>query len=204
MKDTRWRTWEIIGLFWTLAAGNLLHFVYDWTGSSVAAALFSAVNESTWEHMKLLAVPWILFSLVEYIVLRSGGIAGPRAVGLLVGLAAIPLLFYGYKGIVGQGNMIVDILIFQVSVLLSFWVSWSLQKRRRLSGAGWTVLGLLVLLGVWALFLLFTFRAPDLAVFVDPLTGMREIKLRNLPHDSFGRPKAARFILTPPGEYCII
>lgn len=175
MKDTRWRTWEIISLFWTLAAGNLLHFVYDWTGSSVAAALFSAVNESTWEHMKLLAVPWILFSLVEYIVLRSGGIAGPRAVGLLVGLAAIPLLFYGYKGVVGQGNMIVDILIFQVSVLLSFWASWSLQKRRRLSGAGWTVLGLLVLLGVWALFLLFTFRAPDLAVFVDPLTGMRGI-----------------------------
>ena len=35
--------------------------------------------------------------------------------------------------------------------------------------------GLLVLLGVWALFLLFTFRAPDLAVFVDPLTGMRGI-----------------------------
>ena len=43
----------------------------------MAAALFSAVNESTWEHMKLLAVPWILFSLVEYIVLRSGGIAAP-------------------------------------------------------------------------------------------------------------------------------
>ena len=77
MKDTRWRTWEIIGLFWTLAAGNLLHFVYDWTGSSVAAALFSAVNESTWEHMKLLAVPWILFSLVEYIVLRSAALPGP-------------------------------------------------------------------------------------------------------------------------------
>ena len=83
--------------------------------------------------------------------------------------------YKSYKGVVGQGNMIVDILIFQVSVLLSFWVSWSLQKRRRLSGAGWTVLGLLVLLGVWALFLLFTFRAPDLAVFVDPLTGMRGI-----------------------------
>ena len=167
--------WELIGFAFTGAVGTLLHFVYEWTGGNPLIAAFCAVNESTWEHMKLLAVPWILFSLVEYIVLRSGGIAGPRAVGLLVGLAAIPLLFYGYKGIVGQGNMIVDILIFQVSVLLSFWVSWSLQKRRRLSGAGWTVLGLLVLLGVWALFLLFTFRAPDLAVFVDPLTGMRGI-----------------------------
>lgn len=175
MRDKRRDAWEIAGLLWTLAAGNGLHFVYDWTGESVAAALFASVNESTWEHMKLLAVPWILFSLVEYIVLRSGGIAGPRAAGLLVGLAAIPLLFYGYKGIVGQGNMIVDILIFQVAVLLAFWVSWTLQKRRRLSGAGWTVLGLLVLLGVWALFLLFTFRAPDLAVFVDPQTGTRGI-----------------------------
>lgn len=175
MKDTRWRRWEIVGLLWTLAAGNLLHFVYDWTGQSVAAGLFSAVNESTWEHMKLLAVPWILFSLVEYIAVRSGGIAAPRAAGLLVGLAAIPLLFYGYQGIVGRDSMIVDILIFQVAVLLGFWVSWTLQRRRQLSGAGWTVLGLLMLLGVWALFLLFTFRAPDLPLFIDPLTGLRGI-----------------------------
>ena len=175
MKDTHWRRWEIVGLLWTLAAGNLLHFVYDWTGQSVAAGLFSAVNESTWEHMKLLAVPWILFSLVEYIAVRSGGIVAPRAAGLLVGLAAIPLLFYGYQGIVGRDSMIVDILIFQVAVLLGFWVSWTLQRRRQLSGAGWTVLGLLMLLGVWALFLLFTFRAPDLPLFIDPLTGLRGI-----------------------------
>lgn len=175
MRDMHWRTWAVIGLLWTLAAGNLLHFVYDWTGKSVAAALFSAVNESTWEHMKLLAVPWILFSIVECIALRSGGTMAPRAAGLLAGLAAIPLLFYGYKGIVGKGSMIVDILIFQVAVLLAFWVSWTLQKRRQLSGGGWTVLGILVLLGVWALFLLFTFRAPDLAVFIDPVTGTRGI-----------------------------
>ena len=175
MKDTHLRRWEIVGLLWTLAAGNLLHFVYDWTGQSVAAGLFSAVNESTWEHMKLLAVPWILFSLAEYIAVRSGGVAAPRAAGLLVGLAAIPLLFYGYQGVVGRDSMIVDILIFQVAVLLSFWVSWTLQRRRQLSGAGWTVLGLLVLLGVWALFLLFTFRAPELPLFIDPLTGLRGI-----------------------------
>ncbi len=175
MRDMHWRTWAVIGLLWTLAAGNLLHFVYDWTGKSVAAALFSAVNESTWEHMKLLAVPWILFSIVECIALRSGGTTAPRAAGLLAGLVAIPLLFYGYKGIVGKGSMIVDILIFQIAVLLAFWVSWTLQKRRQLSGGGWTVLGILVLLGVWALFLLFTFRAPDLAVFIDPVTGTRGI-----------------------------
>ena len=171
MSDRRWRTWELVGLLFTIALGNLLHFVYDWTGKSVAAALFSAVNESTWEHMKLLAVPWILFSLVEYIVLRSGGIAGPRAAGLLVGLAAIPLLFYGYKGIVGQGNMIVDILIFQVAVLLAFWVSWCIQGKRKLSGKPWQWLGGLLLLAAGVLFVLWTYGPPQLAVFMDPLTG---------------------------------
>ena len=102
MKNTRWQAWETIGLLWTLAAGNLLHFVYQWTGESTVAGLFAAVNESTWEHMKLLAVPWVLFSLVEYIALRTDGVAAPRAAGLLAGLAAIPTLFYTYKGIVGQ------------------------------------------------------------------------------------------------------
>lgn len=71
MRDKRRDAWEIAGLLWTLAAGNGLHFVYDWTGESVAAALFASVNESTWEHMKLLAVPWILFSLVEYVDRKS-------------------------------------------------------------------------------------------------------------------------------------
>ena len=105
--------------------------------------------------------------------MRSGGVAAPRAAGLLVGLAAIPLLFYGYQGVVGRDSMIVDILIFQAAVLLAFWVSWALQRRQRLCGAGWTVLGLLTLRFVWALFLLFTFRAPDLPLFVDPRTGTR-------------------------------
>lgn len=175
MRDKRRCTWEVVGLLWTLAAGNLLHFVYDWTGKSTAAALFSAVNESTWEHMKLLAVPWILFSLAEVIFLRGGGIAAPRAAGLLVGLAAIPLLFYTYRGIVGKDIMLVDILIFQIAVLLAFWVSLALQKGQRLAGTGWTVAGVIVLLAVWAAFLLFTFQAPNLPLFTDPLTGTRGI-----------------------------
>lgn len=175
-RGQKWRTWEMAGLFAALLLGNTLHFVYDWTGQARWAAYLAATNESTWEHMKLLAVPWVLFSLVEYIALRTDGVAAPRAAGLLAGLAAIPTLFYTYKGIVGQGYMIVDILIFQVSVLLAFWVSRVLQKGRRLAGGAWTVAGLLALLGIWAVFLLFTFRPPELAIFIDPVTGTRGIR----------------------------
>ena len=46
--------WEAAGFLWTCGVGTLLHFVYEWSGENVLVAAFSAVNESTWEHMKLL------------------------------------------------------------------------------------------------------------------------------------------------------
>ncbi|MFQ9054171.1 MAG: DUF6512 family protein [Oscillospiraceae bacterium] len=57
MSDRKWRTWEVLGLIFVLAAGNLLHFVYEWCGESPIAGGLASVNESTWEHMKLLTTP---------------------------------------------------------------------------------------------------------------------------------------------------
>ena len=51
----------------TLLLGNLLHFVYDWTGQARWAAYLAATNESTWEHMKLLTTPWVLWSIAELV-----------------------------------------------------------------------------------------------------------------------------------------
>lgn len=39
--------WEWIGLVFTLIAGNLLHFVYEWSGEIPLVGAVSAVNEST-------------------------------------------------------------------------------------------------------------------------------------------------------------
>ena len=62
------RRWEIIGFLVTAGLGSLLHFVYDWSGQSRVAAAFAAVNESTWEHMKLLFIPFLLFTVAEFVV----------------------------------------------------------------------------------------------------------------------------------------
>lgn len=43
----------MVGFVFTGVLGILLHFLFDWTNGSVVAALFSAVNESIWEHTKL-------------------------------------------------------------------------------------------------------------------------------------------------------
>ena len=95
MSDKKWRTWEVLGLLFVLAAGNLLHFVYDWTGQSPVVGALAAVNESVWEHMKLLTTPWVLWSIAELVAVGRSGlpVTAARAAGLLAGLAAIPMLF---------------------------------------------------------------------------------------------------------------
>ena len=148
--------WELIGFAFTGAVGTLLHFVYEWTGGDPLIAAFCAVNESTWEHMKLLAVPWILWTAVTILIERRADCAAPRAAGLLTGLILIPALFYTYTGICGKSVDVVNVLIFQAAVLAAWLVSRGLQRRGPLSAPLWQVLGILVQLGAAAVFAVWT------------------------------------------------
>lgn len=115
---------------------------------------------------------------MELIALRRTGlpVLTARAAGLLAGLAAIPLLFYGYQGVLGRDIMWLDVAIFQIAVLLGFWVTWAMLRRRALASPVWQVAGAAVLAAVWAAFILWTFAPPDLPLFADPETGLRGIR----------------------------
>ena len=57
--------WRFAGFALVSLGGTLLHFLYDWVGGALLAAPFSSVNESTWEHMKLLFWPTFIFAIVQ-------------------------------------------------------------------------------------------------------------------------------------------
>ncbi|MBO4854101.1 MAG: hypothetical protein J5482_03005 [Oscillospiraceae bacterium] len=177
MEDTRWRTWETAGLYAVLIAGNLMHFVYGWSGGNPVIAALAAVNESTWEHMKLLITPWIIWSLVSLLFQRGSDrpVAAARALGLLTGMTAIPVLYYTYRGATGQNATLVNVLIFQVAVLLACCVSYEVQKHCLLSGKIWQRVGVAVLLIVWFVTILWTFYPPAIPLFADPRTGLTGI-----------------------------
>lgn len=173
MRERSWRKWEVVGLFFVLIWGNLFHFVYDWSGQNHLVAAIAAVNESVWEHVKLLTLPWVLWSVVEAIALRSarGGVLIARALGLVTGAVFIIAAYYTYVGATGANVPLVNILIFQAAVLLAFFVSWRVQDKGKLRGKGWAVLGSIVLLGMLALAVYWTYAPPALPLFTDPQTG---------------------------------
>lgn len=165
--------WELAGFVFTAAAGSLLHFVYEWSGGSTLAAAFSAVNESTWEHMKLLFFPMFLFSVAQVIALgrQYPNFLAVRAVSTLAGLILIPVLFYTYTGVLGKNLMWVDVAIFILSALGAFALDWRLLRRGRWSSGWQQILGLLVLWGLAFLFVYCTFHPPALGLWQDPVTG---------------------------------
>ena len=164
--------WQIAGFLFTSVAGTLLHFLFDWTGGNAVAALFSAVNESIWEHMKLLFYPMLLFALVEFKVWGSGTSCfwQIKLLGILVGLALIPVLFYTYSGILGVTADWFNITIFFIAAAVAYRLETALFQKGfccALGSAG--AVALLVLISLVFSFL--TFFPPRIPFFQDPITG---------------------------------
>ena len=112
MKEFRRSVW--IGFIWSIVFGTMLHFLYGWTGENRVVGLYAAVSESTWEHLKLLFFPVLLYTVWEYIWLghRWKGYVQVRAEGVLLGMLTITALFYTYTGICGRHWLWADILTF--------------------------------------------------------------------------------------------
>jgi len=165
--------WELAGFLWTAAAGTLLHFTYDWSGSSAVVAVFSAVNESTWEHMKLLFVPLFLFTVVQvgFLGRTYPNLLAVRSVTALVGVGLIPVLFYTYGGVVGTTVPWANIAVFYLSVLAAFALDFRLLRRGRFPAPWQQLLGLAVLWVLAFAFVWCTFRPPELGLWQAPATG---------------------------------
>ena len=166
--------WELAGFLFTAALGTLLHFTFDWCGGSALAAAFSAVNESTWEHMKLLFFPVFLFSVAELWALGRNypNFLAVRALSTVVGLALIPTLFYTYTGVLGYHLLWADIAVFLLAALGTFALEFRLLGTHRCTSLWQQVLGLLVLWLLAFLFVYCTFRPPHLGLWRDPATGL--------------------------------
>ena len=165
-------SWQMAGFMFTSILGTLLHFLFDWTNGSIIAALFSAVNESIWEHMKLLYYPMLLFALVEH---RFWGREQKnfwcvKWMGMLAGLTLVPVLYYSYTGALGVEADWFNIAIFFLAAGFSFWLETRLfQKEWNCHLLSGTALALL--LGIGVLFLTLTFLPPKIPLFRDPVTG---------------------------------
>ena len=169
--------WQLFGLAFTSLVGTLLHFLYDWLGKANWIAPFSGVNESTWEHMKLLFWPMFIYSIVQSFFFKGyPSFWCIKLRGTIIGLTLIPILFYTYNGVIGKSPDWVNIAIFFISATFVY-----IYEARMLKNSGtpchFSRISLIILCVIALLFVVFTFKTPTLGIFRDPIDGTYGVRL---------------------------
>lgn len=158
---------EITFCIFSLIAGVLLHFLYEWSGENYFAGLIAPVNESAWEHLKLLFFPVLFFSIFEYTYTGHyfPRFIAARTAGCLAGLSFIIVFFYTYTGIIGRDFLWVDILTFFAGVILCYYLTWHLAVEKKAGNEYTNILYVLLLLFLAFLFFYFTGHPPAIQLF---------------------------------------
>lgn len=163
MKSIRVLT--IIGVCFVFAMGTLFHFLYEWAGYPYFLGLFIPVNESIWEHMKLLFFPMLLYSFFMKKQLKNTYpfIGASLCAGILTGTLSIPIIFYSYRGILGFHTLVLDILTFALSDLLAFTIVYYCSRSCRLQKSHILLSGMVIVL--FLCFMIFTYHPPEIGLF---------------------------------------
>ena len=162
------KRYTVIGIIFVLITGTLAHFLYGWTGNNHIAGLFTPINESIWEHMKLVFFPMLIYSLIMILKFhrKYSCITSALSFGILVGTFLIPLFYYTYTFFLGTNIFILDISTFILSIVIAFWLSYKLTLSCRLEPYS-PLLCILVCI-IFVCFLIFTCHPPNTTIFQDP------------------------------------
>lgn len=165
------RTLELVGALAVFMLGFLLHFTYDWSGRSPVVAAVAPVNESVWEHLKLVAIPVTVLGVVEMNwVANRGRLWWAKLVEIAVACSFIVAFFYTYTGAFGVRSIIaVDIASFAVAVAVGQWTSYRLiSSSGRVPPLWVSVTGTML---VVVSFAVLTFAPPHIPLFQETSTG---------------------------------
>jgi hypothetical protein len=161
---------EILSTIFVLILGTILHFTFEWSDNNLFVGTFSAVNESTWEHLKLLFFPMLITTIVGYFYTKqnTSNYLCAKTQGILVALSFIIVFFYTYTGIIGTNFAFLDISSFFVAVILGEYFSY---KKIKSNSSCNNLIAIIVLLLLFLCFVLFTFFTPHIGLFKDPVSG---------------------------------
>lgn len=157
----------VVGFIFVSIAGSLFHFIFQWSGYNRLAGIFFPVNESVWEHLKLIYLPFLIWTIIEYYILKKDkSNIFSKAIGTLCGMATIVIFYYTYTGTSGKNIEFLNIFSFFVGAAVAFAVDYLMIKSEKLKNN--STAGIIIFIITGAIFVVFTFAPPLIPLFRDP------------------------------------
>ena len=154
----------------TIVLGLLLHFLYEICDKNSFVALFSPINESVWEHLKLIFTPFVFTMSVEYFIYgkNKARFFFSKLVGVTAGLLTTLTLFYTYTGIWGMTFEVINIILYVISIICAYGIALILMNTLKKRCDILESLSIFALALICVAFFIFTFYPPEIPLFGDP------------------------------------
>ena len=148
--------------------GTITHYLYEFTNKNCFVGLIAPINESVWEHLKLIVVPGILWWFSYYYINKNKINKNKWFMAALssisISLILMPMIFYFYTEACGIQWIVIDILIllivFTIGQLLALHVYRYSKGRNYIIPI--IVLGLIIFI-----FMIFTVYPLKLPIFIE-------------------------------------
>ena len=132
--------------------------------------IITPINESIWEHLKLLYLPAVIFAIVEFYLLKCDQkyFFNMKACAILKGMVYIVVAYYTITGIIGKNIDIINIGIFYVASYLVSRYSYKKLDSKSMICKNIGNMGIYLLAIIFIMFFIFTFYQPNLGIFREP------------------------------------
>ncbi len=159
----------------------LTHFLYEWLPCSLTA-IFFPVNESIWEHMKMLFTSIILYGIIDYIILNKFHIKYHNFFLNLFFTAfiSIPIYLTIYLPIyykIGE-NMFINISLLLIVIIITQVISYYILKMQNCPLANYVSIILIIL--SYIVFGYLTYNPPKTELFFDTQKEKYGINIYNI------------------------
>jgi hypothetical protein len=173
MNEILFKRLEIAGGAEVFAVASFLHFLYGLTNKSILGALFGAVNESVWEHLKIFSLAYIGWGIVELLWAKPPlrQFVWAKALGVYSLCVGIGGFFYLYTPIAGRAILILDLFSGLFFSFFAHFVSYKITNLRENRGQNF-YLGLMMIFLLLVMILCFTYYPPKTPLFKDYTTGL--------------------------------
>lgn len=159
---------KMVGIFIIFGLSFISHFLYEWLPNSVLS-LFFPVNESIWEHMKLIATPVLIFSLFEFFVYRKKNIEFNNfifayAISIVLGIIIYLLIYLPIDYIFGHSAIVAISLLFIIFIIVEIF-SYYIMNYKEIKYSN--IIGIIIMLCLYVVFGYLTYNPPKTDLFYD-------------------------------------
>ena len=171
------KKWKIISPFILFGLCSLLHFGYTIMPNPISA-IFFPVNESIFEHMKIIYTSIMLSSIIEYFIykyknIRVNNFILSIPIVSIIGIVVYLIIYLTIDKFISH-NLFISILLLYLVFIFCEYISYKILNYPKINNSN--KIGLILIILSYFIFWYFTYYPEKNYIFLDTTTNSYSLK----------------------------